>query len=63
MTELQIQDAYKRGFANAMHVAETWQDGVALTPAAIRTMQWRAIERIMGRDPYRSRSQNDVQNR
>ena len=57
MTDTQIrEEAYKRGFADAIHVAEEWQDGVALTPAAIRTMQWRAIERMMGRDPYRSKN-------
>ena len=53
---LLLREAYDVGFADAMHVAETWQDGVALTPAAIRTMQWRAIERMMGRDPYRSKN-------
>ena len=50
------QDAYKRGFADAIHVAEEWQEGRSLTRAAIRTMQWRAVERVMGRDPYRTRN-------
>ena len=50
-----LREAYQKGFADAMHVAEDWQEGKALTRAAIRTMQWRAIERMMGRDPYRSK--------
>ena len=55
-TERVIAEAYKRGFDDAIHVAEEWQDGKALTQAAIRTMAWRAKERMMGRDPYRRRN-------
>ena len=55
LPEAQIHEAYERGFADAIHVAEEWQEGRALTRAAIRTMTWRAVERMMGRDPYRRR--------
>ena len=55
-TERMVTVAYKQGFDDAMHVAEEWQAGKALTPAAIRTMAWRAKERMMGRDPYRKRN-------
>lgn len=59
MPERMLQEAYKRGFADAIHVAEEWQEGRSLTRSAIRTMRWRAVERVIGRNPYRRRNGDD----